>query len=217
MTMSDESSIRHILGNRIDTFRDDGSSGEETPMTTVAAATNSGPQSDPNSRTAVILISPFARRYVAPMTTSVNSVIKAIEINRPGLSDTKRDLLLYFAQGHHLALGGDALFTEPLYATDHGVTLDDMPDLDAVTPPPAAALNTINRVLSRYANLSPADLRTLVRASTPWQLAMKSTIGPRVEWAWLRDWFTRPDESDDPADERPTRTQIAAWAARHAG
>ncbi len=214
--MPEESSIRHILGNRIDTFRDDGSSGKEAPVTTMAAATNSGPPSDPNSRAAVTLVSPFARRYVAPMTTSVNSVIKAIEINRPGLSDTKRDLLLYFAQGHHLALGGEALFTEALYATDHGVTLDDMPDLDAATPPSTAALNTINRVLSRYANLSPTDLRTLIRASTPWQLATKSTASPRVEWAWLRDWFSRPDELDDPTDERPTRTQIAAWRAAHA-
>jgi hypothetical protein len=70
-------------------------------------------------------------------------------------------------------------------------------------------LNTIGYVLSRYSALSPADLRTLVQASMPWQLAMKSTSSPRIEWAWLRDWFRRPDEIDDPDDERPSRADVA--------
>ncbi|WIN00366.1 hypothetical protein ACTOB_004066 [Actinoplanes oblitus] len=150
------------------------------------------------------------------MTASAISVIKAIEINRPGLSETKRNLLLFFCQGHYLALGGDALFGEALYAVEHGVALDDLSEPDVLEPPHSGALNAINGVLQRYADLSPADLRTLIQASAPWQLAMKSVGSPRIELAWLRDWFTRPDETDDPADERPTRKQLAAWAARNA-
>lgn len=154
-------------------------------------------------------------RYGPPMTTSIHSVIKTIEVNRPGLSDTKRNLLLFFCQGHYLALGGDALFAEALYATDHGVALDDLgAEPDVLEPPHAGAVNTILGVLARYASLSPADLRTLIVASAPWQLATDSLAGPRIEWAWLRDWFTRPDETDDPANEKPTRKQLAAWAAR---
>ncbi|WP_213002890.1 hypothetical protein [Winogradskya consettensis] len=149
--------------------------------------------------------------------TSVASVVKAIDVNRPGLSVTKRNLLLFFAQGHYLARGGGALFAEALYATDDGVDLDDLPLPDAVEPPGSGALNTINTVLMRYADLSPTDLRTLIRASQPWQLARKSSSSPRIEWAWLTDWFTRAEEIDDPDDGRPTRTQIAAWGAGRAG
>ncbi|MFI5936234.1 hypothetical protein [Actinoplanes sp. NPDC051494] len=154
-----------------------------------------------------------ASRYLAPMT-SVDSVIKAIDINRPGLSDTKRKLLLFFAQGHYLARGHGALFAEALYATDDGVDLDDLLESEAPEPPHSTALNTINAVLLRYGDLSPADLRTLVQASQPWRLARKSTSSPRIEWAWLTDWFLRPEETDDPDDGRPTNTQLAAWAAR---
>ncbi len=214
MTNPRQSLIRHQPSDDIDTFRDVASSSAILGSSAEPAADTQEavPTTSPNEGLQLI----FYPAYRASMTTSVNSVIKAIEINRPGLSGTKRDLLLFLAQGHHLALGGNALFTEPLYATDHGAAVDYQPDEDRIPEPPTAgALNTINRVLTRYADLSPADLRILVRASTPWQLAMKSTVGPRSEWAWLRDWFTRADETDDPEDERPTRTQIAAWAARH--
>lgn len=152
------------------------------------------------------------QRYVAPMTTSANAVIAALDARRPGLSDTKRNLLLFFCQGHHLAHSGDALFAEALYATDHGVGIDD-PEARG-EPLSNGQLNTIGDALQRYGDLSPSDLRTLVQASTPWQLAIKSTLGPRIEWAWLRDWFRRADETDDPDDDRPTLAQVTAWSAR---
>jgi uncharacterized phage-associated protein len=149
------------------------------------------------------------------MTASAYAVTEAIEARRPGLSETKRNLLLFFCQGHQLAHSGDPLFPEALYATDNGVGLDDSGDVprEPLTP---GQLNTVRDALTRYADLSPADLRTLVQASTPWQLAIKSTLGPRIEWAWLRDWFRRPDETEDPEDDRPTQSQIAAWRARSA-
>ena len=131
--------------------------------------------------------------------TSAAAVIAAIDARRPGLRPAKRHLLLFFCQGHHLAHSDDPLFAEALYATDRGVALDDP---EAGTLPPLTdegPLNTIGYVIDRYGWLSHADLRTLVRASTPWQLAMKSTAGARIEWLWLTDWFRRPDETDDPA------------------
>jgi uncharacterized phage-associated protein len=149
------------------------------------------------------------RRYRPPMTTSASSVIAAIEARRPGLTTAKLHLLLFFAQGHHLAHSDDPLFAEALYATERGVSLDDVHDETASTPTAEGQLNSIGYVVSRYGALSHADLRTLVQASTPWQLAMKSTSSPRIEWAWLRDWFRRPDETDDPDDERPNRAEVA--------
>jgi uncharacterized phage-associated protein len=148
---------------------------------------------------------------IATTASNVHSVIKAMNVNRPGLSGTKRDLLLFFAQGHHLALGGDALFAEPLYATDDGVALGDLGEVGELVQPSNGALNTINRVLLRYADLSPADLRALILASAPWQQA---AAGEPISHEALRAWFTRAAETDDPSDERPTATVRAAWAAR---
>ncbi|WP_157408186.1 hypothetical protein [Actinoplanes sp. N902-109] len=141
--------------------------------------------------------------------TSAASVITAIEARRAGLKPGKLHLLLFFAQGHHLARFGEPLFVDALYATERSVTLHE--DHDETTEPSSdeATLNTVGYVISRYSALSPADLRTLVQASTPWQLAMKSASSPRIEWAWLTDWFRRPAETDDPDDERPGRADMA--------
>lgn len=148
-------------------------------------------------------------RYRAPMTTSANSVITAIEARRPGLRPGKQHLLLFFAQGHHLAWAGEPLFPEALAATERGVTVHDL------TPDPAppisdeARLGTITNVVVRYSGLSPAELRTLIQASTPWQLARKAGDDTHIEPAWLAEWFRRAEETDDPDDERPTRAERA--------
>ncbi|WP_430785114.1 hypothetical protein [Actinoplanes sp. G11-F43] len=148
------------------------------------------------------------------MTTSVNSVINAIDFRRPGLTVAKKHLLLFFAQGHHLAWADEPLYAEPLYATDRSVTVADT---DTGEPAPAiddnALLGTITEVVVRYGALSPADLRTLVQASLPWQLARKGDDDGRIEWAWLTDWFRRPDETDDSESERPNRAERAAAEA----
>ncbi|GAA2511826.1 hypothetical protein [Winogradskya humida] len=141
--------------------------------------------------------------------TSVASVIAAIDMRRPGLTPAKQRLLLFFVQGHHLGWFDEPLFPEALQATERDVAVE--------VPTPAAAaaidserpLNTIGYVTTRYSALSPSDLRTLVQASTPWQLARKSATGARIDHGWLRDWFRRPDETDDPDDERPNRAEVA--------
>ena len=207
--MPDESQIRHSESHRTDTFRDDHSSGERAEMTPSTPSMIGQAPPQPNGA----LTADTCHGYCPPMTANLHSVITAMNINRPGLSVMKRNLLLFFAQGHYLARSGDAMFAEALYATDDGVDLDDSPQHDAVEQPSSGVLNTINTTLMRYADLSPADLRTLIQASQPWQLARKSSSSPRIEWVWLTDWFTRPEEIDDPDDERPTRTQIAAWSA----
>ncbi len=212
MTFRDESVIRHQPSNRIDTFRGVKSSAPTSEETGGPAySTNMDvPTSSPDENFPHDTRQP----YVAPMTTSITTVIDAIEARRPGLSDTKRNLLLFFCQGHQLAHSGDALFAEALYATDHGVDLADVPVGPSGDPLTPGQLNTVADALNRYGDLSPADLRTLIQASVPWQLAIKSTLGSRIEWAWLRDWFRRPDETEDLDDSRPTQSRIATWRSR---
>jgi hypothetical protein len=209
MTDPHESQIRQVLSNRIDTVRGVDSSQGEVPVTSpMIGRPPTGPLTGSNPRP--------DKHYVPPMTTSANTVINAIEARRPGLSDTKRNLLLFFCQGHQLAHSGDALFADALFATDRGVELDDTGSTEAGGPLSPGQLNTVGDALERYGDLTPSDLRTLVQASVPWQLAIKSTLGPRIEWAWLRDWFRRPDETNDPEDDRPTQAKVAAWRSRRA-
>lgn len=149
------------------------------------------------------------RRYLARMTTTANAVLHAMNARRPGLKPGKQHLLLFFAQGHHLAWAGTALFTEDLYATDRGVTLREADLREAEPILSEAELGTITDVIVRYSALSPAELRTLVQASAPWQSARKAGGDARIDPAVLSDWFRRADETDDPDDERPTQAERA--------
>jgi uncharacterized phage-associated protein len=209
MTLPHESLIRHSDSHRIDTVRDVGSSVEpvrEAEMTTIAHPPTM-PETSPTRR----LVQPLPRLYGAAMT-SANSVIAAVEARRPGLTAAKKHLLLFFAQGHHLAWTEEPLFTEALHATDRGVAVYPA-HAEARPIGSEAELGTITNVVIRYSALSPADLRTLICASTPWQLARKSGDDTRIDAAWLTDWFRRPDETDDPDDERPNRAERAAAEA----
>jgi uncharacterized phage-associated protein len=199
-----------ITSNRIDTRRSRRSADGKAPMIVASPRLNS-----PTTSPAEGADGTRHRRYLAPMTTSVNSVIAAIDARRPGLKPAKKHLLLFFAQGHHLAWADEPLFAEPMHATDRGVALHDLGD-DTAPAVTEAALGTITNVVIRYSSLSPADLRTLVQASTPWQMARKAGGDTRIEREWLADWFRRPDETDDPDDERPNqaeRAEAEAWLA----
>ena len=142
-------------------------------------------------------------------TITANSVIAAIDARRPGLKPAKQHLLLFFCQGHHIAHFGVPLFNEPIVATDRGVTVetDGSP---ADQPDGEGPLNTIGFVVERYGSLSPADLRALILASKPWQLA--TLTGDHLNIGARRDWFRRDDETDDPDDERPNRAERAEVA-----
>jgi uncharacterized phage-associated protein len=168
------------------------------------------PPTGPSTSSDSGLESVVPRRYRAAMTTSANSVIAAIDFRRPGLKAGKKLLLLFFAQGHHLAWSGQPLFDEPMYATDRGVTLQGFSDKPVEQPDTEAELNTVGYIIARYSALSPADLRTLIQSSRPWRHATKPDGDSRIDWLLLTDWFRRPDETDDPDDERPNRAEVAA-------
>lgn len=204
MTNFDESLIRHTPSSRIDTFRGDDSSDREAPMTPTALSTIGRIQpSDSGTDDGV------RGQYRAPMTTTVSAVITAINFRRPGLKPPKIASLLYFAQGHHLGWSGEPLFSEPLVATDRGVTVETPAGSQSEPISREALLNSIGYTIDRYSALSPADLRTLIQASQPWQNARKPDAGPHIDLGDLREWFLRPDETDDPDDERPNRAERA--------
>jgi uncharacterized phage-associated protein len=147
------------------------------------------------------------------MTATARSVIAAVDVRRPGLKPAKQHLLLFFVQGHHLAWGGEPLFAERMVATGRGVTVETGASADVAEITSEALLNTIGYVVARYASLAPADLRTLIEASLPWQVAHLPGDEHVIDLDQLRDWFMRPDETDDPDDERPNRAEMAEAAA----
>ncbi|WP_285473262.1 hypothetical protein [Actinoplanes sp. NBRC 101535] len=148
------------------------------------------------------------------MTTSADSVIAAIDFRRPGLTAAKKHLLLFFAQGHHLAWSGQPLFGDPLFATDRGVALRPGDACSDSTPiSTEGQAGTVTDVVVRYGSLSPAELRTLVKASEPWQRARKAGADSPLDLDELTAWFRRPDETDDPDSERPNPAERAAAEA----
>lgn len=160
------------------------------------------------------LFEPRRASYPAPMTTSANSVIAAIDHRKPGLRPAKQRLLLFFVQGHYLARFGEPMFAEPLIAIDRGVTVS--PASGEAAELPNRDLITITQTVARYAQLSAAELRLLIQASGPWQNARKSSTD--IGLAELRAWFLRDDETDDPDDERFNRAELAEvrayWASK---
>jgi hypothetical protein len=146
------------------------------------------------------------------MTTTADAVIARIDYCRPGLKLGKKHLLLFFAQGHHLAHFGDPLFVEPIFAIARqqsgGVGILGACGAPTSQPKDEGSLNTIGLVIERYASLAPADLRAIIKASRPWRDA-GARVDLLISRGDLRDWFRREDETNDPDDERPNRAERA--------
>lgn len=157
---------------------------------------------------------PPGRQYFAPMTASARAVAEALRARRPGMGPSRLHSLLYFSQGHHLADLGEPLFAEPLYATVEGALVEDLDESEPGADLANGQLNTIGYVISRYGNLSAADLRSLVRSSDPWRLATSRPEDPRIELAWVQDWFRRADDKVEQGEPHLSREQIADLAER---
>lgn len=140
---------------------------------------------------------------------SASSVIAAIAVRRPGMTFNKLQLLLFFAQGHHLAWHGRPLFGEPMYATEQTIAVEDTSATGSAALEGEGPLNVVGYAVERYGAMSPADLRALIQASQPWQAATRTGGAARIDWADLRGWFLRAEETNDPDDERPNRAEMA--------
>jgi uncharacterized phage-associated protein len=96
------------------------------------------------------------------MTVSAHDVSAELRRRLPSVDTKKLHKLLYYCQGHHLAVVGEPLFTEPVAAWDMGPVVERLwrDERYGLEPPPAseldeAGLNTVGYVLSRYGAPSP--------------------------------------------------------------
>lgn len=214
MVFRDESVIRHQTSNDIDTFRHVASSAATSTAPARPAATDQTGLPDGSPDPDLYLIS--SPSYGAPMTSSANSVIKAIDDRRLDQTGHRQHLMLFFAQGHYLAGTGAPLFAEPIYATFAGIHVDIDPD-EPVTSLDNRQLGFIGYALDRYADMRDADLQSLVQISTAWQFARRNDDDPRIEWAWLTDWFRRPIERQTKPSAREVTDFVSRIKARAGG
>ncbi len=97
----------------------------------------------------------------------------------PGLATKKLHKLLYYCQGHHLAVYGEPLFAEEICAWDMGPVVASLwrEERQGISPLelppdlPERALNTIGYVISRYGALNGTDLEHLTHSESPWASA----------------------------------------------
>lgn len=144
------------------------------------------------------------------MPVSARDVAAALRERHPGLGKKKLHKLLYFAQGHHLAVFGRPLFSDTIAAWDMGPVVpslwkeekdgDPMAGETVPTKLGEAELNTVGYVLSRYGNLSANDLEDLSHSQAPWRDANVRRMpsgSVRIEQDAIRDFFAAADDASD--------------------
>ncbi|MGH3938156.1 MAG: Panacea domain-containing protein [Pseudonocardiaceae bacterium] len=154
---------------------------------------------------------------------SAHDIATALRQRQPGMPVKKLHKLLYYCQGHHLAVHGKPLFDETIEAWDMGPVVAELwrdEKYGAPTPPTGhlgeAELNTIGYTLSRYGNLTGRDLENLSHNEDPWLIANRgrppgghTPIDPDVITGYFRD--AGREEGGGVCSET-----VAAWLAKTA-
>lgn len=147
-----------------------------------------------------------------PAATTARQIAAEIRRRDPGVGTKKLHKLLYYCHGHHLATFDATLFADPIMAWDMGPVVAHLwydervngPEAPATSPVlDEAALNTIGFVLSRYGQLTGADLQRLTHAEEPWQFADHDRLpgtSARIQREWIRDFFRAAGSEDDDSD-----------------
>lgn len=159
------------------------------------------------------------------MTVSARDVAAVLRDRLPGLPVKKLHKLLYYCQGHHLAVFEIPLFAETISAWDMGPVVGVLwkQEKDGeVLPPPGplgeAELNTIGYVVSRYGSLTGQDLENLTHSEAPWQLADRNRRpkeSARIELEWIKGYFqtTGAPGEDGEDDTQVDTAEIRQWLA----
>jgi uncharacterized phage-associated protein len=143
----------------------------------------------------------------------------------PDLGIKKLHKLLYYCQGHHLAVYNEPLFDETITAWDMGPVVGSfwheernpgLVVLEPINSLPEEALNTIGYVVSRYGALTGADLEHLTHGEAPWRDAdSRRKPGGRVTitTSAIADYFRRnvADEDDEADTPMPDDETVTAW------
>jgi uncharacterized phage-associated protein len=128
--------------------------------------------------------------------------------------------LLYYCQGHHLAVFGEPLFREAVSAWDLGPVIGEFWFAEENGAAPAgssneldeAQLNTVGYVVSRYGKLTATDLINLTHAEEPWRIAnsnRRPRTSTKIRRQWMEDYF-RTNGADD-ADVPIDSDEISRW------
>lgn len=165
--------------------------------------------------------------YTQAMPLPARAVAAVVRERLPGVGVKKLHKLLYYCQGHHLAVFGRPLFEDTVSAWDMGPVVGSLwfAEKEGILPADIpstslgeAELNTVGYVLSRYGRLSGRDLEILSHAEDPWQRADRSRRpggSARIESEWLRAFFAVADEDDEiPLDDEVVSEWLAAARER---
>jgi len=162
-----------------------------------------------------------------PPPVSAHDVAAELRARQPGMLIKKLHKLLYYCQGHHLAVFSDPLFAQDLEAWDMGPVVAELwrtEKYSKPTPAPRelgeAELNTICYVLSRYGNLTGHDLELLSHSEDPWLIADRNRtpggsarIDPEVITRYFRD-NGHEDDDLDPGVVSAWLRDTATWQPR---
>ena len=158
-------------------------------------------------------------RYPGHMPAHAADVAAELRRHLPDLPTKKLHKLLYYCQGHHLAVTGEPLFSETISAWDMGPVVGplwfaekDRGPSRSTTELTESQLNTIGYVLSRYGRLTGRDLERLTHAEMPWRRANQSRLpgqSSRIELDWLLHQFR--DETDDDVEPSFDSAVVTQW------
>lgn len=137
------------------------------------------------------------RRYRGPVPTTANQVAAALREHLPHADGPRLHRLLYYVQGHHLALHQQPAFTDDIAAGTNGPEVQGLDDLTTHQPGTLAqgTLAVILTVAARYGGLTVNDLGRLTRAEAPWA---STPAGRTIDHGAMWDFFTGPGRPDQP-------------------
>lgn len=156
-------------------------------------------------------------------SVSVHHVARQLRHRLPGLGKKKLHKLLYYCQGHHLAIFGTPLFHETISAWDMGPVVgqlwyDEDRETQNATGPDAnlteSELNTVGYVVSHYGALSGHELERLTHSEDPWRDASDRRDAPgtseKIPDEALRRYFANPHNDEEDAN-LPGHAAVAEW------
>ncbi len=156
------------------------------------------------------------------MVIRADAVAQALRSRLPGVPAKKLHKLLYYCQGHHLAVTDQPLFLDQVSAWDMGPVIGGLwrREREGDAPPASAALgerelNTVGYVVSRYGGLTGRDLERLTHAEPPWRQAdeARPAHGSAVIGQQSMQRFFADDVDEADSDGFAEQTQLRAWLA----
>jgi uncharacterized phage-associated protein len=163
----------------------------------------------------------LASAYPRNMPVPARVVAERIRRLLPGVPAKKLHKLLYYCQGHHVAIFDQPLFADSISAWDMGPVVGRLwfEEKQGIEPQSSADLdeaemNTIGYVVSRYGGLSGRDLEILSHNEEPWQRAnrgRKPSESSLIRLEWISEWFRKAPEDEDDEVGLLDAEAVASW------